>query len=122
MKLFVGNLPFSVSEDQLKEIFEKYGEIKSLKLITDRETGRSRGFGFVTFKEDKSAENAIKDMHDKGVEGRNLVVKEAMPLGERTERKPSEERGGDRTERPERGPKKEHTRHIKHEEKSDEEF
>jgi len=106
----------------LENLFSAFGEIEEALVIADKFTGRSRGFGFVTFKADTSASKAISEMHEKVVEGRNLVVKEAMPLGERTERKPSEERGGDRTERPERGPKKEHTRHIKHEEKSDEEF
>ena len=118
-RIYVGNLPWSVTKVILENLFSGFGEIEEALVIANKFTGRSRGFGFVTFKEDSAAEKAIKEMHEKAVEGRNLVVKEAMPLGER---KPSEERGGDRTERHERGPKKEHTRHRKHEEKSDDEF
>lgn len=77
MKLFVGNLPFSITEEKIKEIFEQYGEITSLKLITDRETGRSRGFAFVEFADKDSAEKAIKEYNGQNLEGRSIVVKEA---------------------------------------------
>lgn len=89
MKLFVGNLPFNVTEDQLKEIFEKYGEIKSLKLITDRETGRSRGFAFVEFAEKDSANNAIKEYNGQTLDGRSVVVKVANDKAARPPRRSS---------------------------------
>jgi RNA recognition motif-containing protein len=89
-RIYVGNLPWSVTRVVLENLFSGFGEIEDALVIADRQTGRSRGFGFVTFKEDKSAEKAIKDMHDKGVEGRNLVVKEATPLGERVPKEQQE--------------------------------
>ncbi len=61
MKLFVGNLPFSVSEINLKEIFEQFGEVISLKLITDRDTGKSRGFAFVEYADNDSANKQLKN-------------------------------------------------------------
>ncbi len=77
MKLFVGNLPFSITEEKLKEIFEQYGEIKSLKLITDRETGKSRGFAFVEFTDKESGNKAIKEYNGTTLDGRSIVVKVA---------------------------------------------
>lgn len=83
-KLYVGNLPFALTEDQLKEHFSKYGEITEVVLITDRRTGRSKGFGFVTFAEDEVANKAMEEMNGKELEGRSIRVSEARPLEKRS--------------------------------------
>lgn len=88
-KLYVGNLPWSVTSDTLHEMFAEFGEIVEATLISDRETGRSKGFGFVTFATPEAAQNAINAMSDKEVEGRKLVVNAARPREER-----SNNRGG----------------------------
>ena len=76
-KLFVGSLPFSVSDQKLKEIFEKHGSVLSAKVITDRETNRSRGFGFVEMENPTDATKAIKALNESEIDGRNIVVNEA---------------------------------------------
>ena len=76
-KLFVGSLPWSVSDDKLKEIFEAHGTVVSAKVITDRDTNRSRGFGFVEMESSSDASNAIKALNETEVDGRNIVVNEA---------------------------------------------
>jgi RNA recognition motif-containing protein len=76
MKLYAGNLPNQMTEAQLTSEFNKYGEVQSLKIITDRETGRSRGFGFVEMS-DSSALQAIDGLNDKDVEGRKISVRKA---------------------------------------------
>lgn len=80
VRLYVGNLPFSVKEDQLREIFET-GErqLVDAKLITDRQTGRSRGFGFVEFENSEDAQAAIKELNGTEINGRAIVVNEARP-------------------------------------------
>jgi RNA recognition motif-containing protein len=80
MKLFVGNLPWSVDDDKLKSLFEKYGEIEDFTVITDKFSRRSKGFGFVTFANDENAKKAISEMNEKEVDGRKIVVNEAKPL------------------------------------------
>ena len=87
MKLYVGNLPFSVDSEKLKELFASFGDIEEATVISDRFSGRSKGFGFVTFPKDEDAKKAIKEMSDKEVEGRNLKVSEAKPMEERPPRK-----------------------------------
>jgi RNA recognition motif-containing protein len=82
-RIYVGNLPWSVTQVILKNLFSGFGEIEEALVIANKYTGRSRGFGFVTFNDESSAEKAISEMHEKPVEGRNLVVKEAMPLKEK---------------------------------------
>ena len=82
MNIYVGNLPFSVTEDSLREMFEKFGEVQTAKLITDRETGRPRGFGFVEM-ENAGADAAIKELNKSELDGRELKVNESQP------RKPS---------------------------------
>ncbi|HEY4289820.1 MAG TPA: RNA-binding protein [Puia sp.] len=77
MKLFVAGLPFDVNDQELKEMFEAYGTVDSAKVITDRETGKSRGFGFVEFPTDAEAEAAIKALNGGSLEGRELTVKVA---------------------------------------------
>ena len=80
MKVYVGNLPFSVGSEELKKLFESYGEIEEATVISDKFSGRSKGFGFVTFKDDESAKKAIAEMNEKEVEGRGLKVNEAKPM------------------------------------------
>lgn len=78
MNIYVGNLPFSVTEDALRELFEPFGEIQSVKLITDRETGRSRGFGFVEM-DNADADAAIKSLNNTEMDGRTLKVNQSEP-------------------------------------------
>ena len=80
MKVYVGNLPFSVDDDKLKELFSSYGEIEEATVIQNNFSGRSKGFGFVTFKEEESAKKAISEMNEKEIEGRKLNVNEAKPF------------------------------------------
>jgi cold-inducible RNA-binding protein len=77
-KLFVGNLSWSTKDDGLREAFEPFGEITEAKVISDRDTGRSRGFGFVTFTNDDDAANAIEEMNGKSIDGRAIRVNEAQ--------------------------------------------
>ena len=73
-KVFVGSLPWSVNNDSLKELFAAMGEIVDAVVITDRATGRSRGFGFVTFADEASAKKAVDEMNEKEIEGRKIFV------------------------------------------------
>lgn len=93
-KLYVGNLPFTVDDAKLKEIFAAYGEITEAVLITDKFSGRSKGFGFVTLESDEEADKAIAELHEKEVEGRKLTVNEARPMEERPPRRDFGNRGG----------------------------
>ncbi len=76
-KLFVGSLPWSMDDEELKETFEKHGKVVSAKVITDRDTRRSRGFGFVEMESSSDANNAINALNDSELNGRNIVVNEA---------------------------------------------
>ncbi len=76
-KLFVGSLPWSVDDDALRETFEGHGSVVSAKVVKDRDTGRSRGFGFVEMENSSDAENAIKALNESELSGRNIVVNEA---------------------------------------------
>ena len=78
-KLYVGNLPFNTTDESLQEIFAQAGSVQSAKIITDRDTGRSKGFGFVAMG-DESAEKAISQLNGKEVNGRALTVNEAKPM------------------------------------------
>lgn len=82
-QLFVGSLPFKMTSDELQELFAEFGEVASAKIINDRETGRSRGFGFVEFEDETQAQAAIKAMNGKDVDGRALTVNVARPREER---------------------------------------
>ena len=82
MKVYVGNLPWSVDDNKLKEMFSSYGEISEAVVIKDKFSGRSKGFGFVTFDSDEAAQKAISEMNGKEVEGRALKVNEARPREE----------------------------------------
>ena len=87
MKVYVGNLPFTIEDADLEKLFSSYGEIEEIAVIKDKFSGRSKGFGFVTFKDDESAKKAISEMNDKEVEGRKLKVNEARPMEERPPRR-----------------------------------
>jgi len=80
-KLYVGNLPFSATEEELRELFEQHGPTVSVRVITDRETGRSRGFGFVEFEQESSAEKALQALDGHEMGGRPLRVNEAQDRG-----------------------------------------
>ena len=80
MKVYVGNLPFSVDDEKLREIFSQFGDIEEVQVIKNKFSGRSKGFGFVTFAKKEDAEKAISELNDKEVEGRNLKVNEAKPM------------------------------------------
>jgi RNA recognition motif-containing protein len=79
MNIYVGNLNFKVSEDDLKSIFEEFGPVSSVKIITDKYSGRSKGFGFVEMENDDEAKAAIDGLNGKEVETRVIVVNEARP-------------------------------------------
>ncbi len=83
-KLYVGGLPYSVTDDKLQEIFAPHGTVESARVITDRMTGRSRGFGFVEMSSQSEAEEAIQKMNGTDLEGRSLTVNEAKPQQERS--------------------------------------
>ena len=82
-KLYVGNLPWSMSGDSLKELFAQYGEIVEAIIISDRMSGRSKGFGFITFANEADAEKAVAEMNEKEIEGRKIMVNVARPREDR---------------------------------------
>jgi len=94
-KVFVGNLPFSTDDAKLKELFSDYGEITEAVIIKNKFSGRSKGFGFVTFASEESAQKAISEMNEKEIEGRKITVKEATPFNPDAER-PRRSFGGER--------------------------
>jgi RNA recognition motif-containing protein len=79
MNIYVGNLSYSVTEEQLRAAFVKFGNVTRVNLIIDRETGRSKGFGFVEMPEDSSAEAAIKALNGTELDGRSMKISEARP-------------------------------------------
>ena len=89
MKIYVGNLSFKTTEDGLRNVFEAHGTVDEVAIVTDRETGRSRGFGFVTMNDNGQAQAAINALNGQDFEGRPLTVNEARP-------KPEGGRGGGR--------------------------
>lgn len=78
-KLFVGNLDWGTTQEELKDLFSQYGEVEEVIIISDRETGRAKGFGFVTFVNAEDADAAIDALHEQEFRGRNMVVNEARP-------------------------------------------
>jgi len=78
-KIFIGNLSWSASEEELKDLFAQHGSVLSVKVVTDRETGRAKGFGFVEFDDDRSANSAISALNGKEFLGRDLRVSKANP-------------------------------------------
>lgn len=105
-KLFVGNLPYTVTSDDLKDLFGKAGSVVTADVVTDKFSGRSRGFGFVEMSSDEETDKAIEMLNGSNLEERALIVNEARPMGERSERKsfggPRRFGGGDRGDRPRR--------------------
>lgn len=89
-KLFVGNLPFSFTEDDMRNMFSEYGELVSVNLITDKFSGRSKGFGFVEYTTEEAATAAVEALNGQDLQGRDMVVNVARPP------RPREDRGGDR--------------------------
>lgn len=86
MNIYVGNIPHATTEDALKKAFEQFGKVESVKIVFDRETNRSRGFGFVVMENTAEAEEAIAKMNGAEFEGRTLNVNEARPREERAPR------------------------------------
>lgn len=82
-KLYVGNLSFSTSTQNLEDLFSPFGTVQSVNIIEDRETGRSRGFGFVEMSSSEEAQNAISSLNGKETDGRSLTVNEAKPREDR---------------------------------------
>lgn len=95
-KLFVGGLPWATTSDDLKDLFAQFGTVASANVITDKMTGRSRGFGFVEFDNEAEADAAIAGLDTKDYNGRSLVVKEARPLEDRPKRSFGGSGGGHR--------------------------
>ncbi|MDR2473723.1 MAG: RNA-binding protein [Tannerella sp.] len=79
MNLYFRNLNYRVREDDLKSLLEPYGEVENVKIVKDRDTGRSRGFGFAEMPDDNAARQAIEELNEKEFQGRQLVVNEALP-------------------------------------------
>ena len=86
MNIYVSNLSFNVQDEDLKDFFAEYGEVSSAKVITDKFTGKSRGFGFVEMSDDDAAKKAIAELDQATVEGRNIRVMEAKPKEEKPQR------------------------------------
>ena len=93
MRLYVGGLPWATTQDELREVFEKVGTVTSATIITDKFSGRSKGFGFIEMSSDAEAQKAIESLNGKDFGGRTLTVNEARPMSERP---PRHEGGGGR--------------------------
>lgn len=94
MNIFVGSLPFKVEESELKEVFEEFGEVTTVKIITDRETGRSKGFGFIEMPDDEAAQKAISEVNGAELYGRTIVVNQAEEKKDRPSGGGGYNRGG----------------------------
>ena len=86
INIYVGNLPYSITDDELGELFTPFGELSSAKVIMDRDSGRSKGFGFVEMVDNADAEEAIRALDGSSVSGRNIRVNEARPREPRPRR------------------------------------
>jgi len=86
MNIYVGSLHFKMNEAELKEVFEEYGEVTSAKIIIDKYSGKSKGFGFVEMPNDAEAKKAIEMFNGKDIDGRNVTVNEARPMEPRAPR------------------------------------
>jgi RNA recognition motif-containing protein len=95
VSIYVGNLPYTLTEDSLKEIFVPYGSVISARIITDKMTEKSKGFGFVEMSTNEEAEAAIKELDNGEIEGRNIKVNLARPKDDRP-RERNNRRGGGR--------------------------
>jgi cold-inducible RNA-binding protein len=81
--IFVGNLSFGATEDAVRSLFEQYGAVDRVSIVTDRDTGRAKGFGFVEMANDQEAERAINSLNGQELDGRNLTINEARPKEDR---------------------------------------
>lgn len=84
LRIYLGNLPYEAAEEELEEMFRQYGQVESVTIIKDRDTGRSKGFGFVEMPGDSEAQSAIEALNGKEMGGRDLTVNEARPREERS--------------------------------------
>ena len=89
MNIYVGNLSYKIEEAELKEVFEEYGEVTSVKIITDKYSGRSKGFGFIEMANEDEAKKAIEELNGKEFDGRQVVVNIARPRRTDDDRKES---------------------------------
>ena len=87
MNIYVGNLPYSTTPDDLREVFTAFGEVSAARIVNDRETGRAKGFGFVEMPNDEEAKKAIEALNGNDIGGRKAVVNEARPREARPRRK-----------------------------------
>ena len=87
MNMYIGNLPYNVSEEELREMFSEFGTVDSIKLIIDKFSGQSKGFGFIQMSNNSEADQAIKALNKTNVKGRDIKVNQAEPQGKRTQRK-----------------------------------
>lgn len=94
MNIYVGNLSYSASENDLQQAFEDFGEVTSARIITDRATGKSKGFGFVEMRDDQEARSAIQGLDGKDLKGRPMKVNESVPREEGNDRGGRGQRGG----------------------------
>ena len=79
MNIYVGNLSYKVEENELRQIFEEYGEVASVKIITDKYSGRSKGFAFIEMNDEEQAKKAIEELNQKEIDGRQIIVNVARP-------------------------------------------
>ena len=86
MNIYIGNLSYTVTEDSLRAMFAEFGEVESAKIIMDRFTNRSKGFGFIEMPDNSEADQAIKALNGKLIDGRNLKVNQANPGGKRSKK------------------------------------
>ena len=86
MNIYIGNLPYTISEDELRDLFAAHGEVKNASIIMDRDSGRSKGFGFVEMPDKAQGDSAINALNETNVQGRNVRVNEARPRPERARR------------------------------------
>src|ERR1019366_2521692 len=93
-KIYVGGLPYQTDDEQLSQMFSTYGEIASARVITDRDSGRSKGFGFVEMADDAAAQKAIAELHEAELGGRTITVNEARPMEQRSGGGGGDRRGG----------------------------
>jgi RNA recognition motif-containing protein len=87
MNIYVGNLPYSVTEEELREAFSEFGEVSSVNVITDKYSGQSKGFGFVEMENNSEADEAIKALNESSLKGRNIKVNQAKPREKRPQRR-----------------------------------
>jgi RNA recognition motif-containing protein len=84
LNIYVGNLSFDTAEADLEQLFAQHGEVEDVQIISDRDTGRSRGFGFVKMRDDNAGRTAIEQLNGSDLAGRNIIVNEAKPRPERS--------------------------------------